>query len=176
MSIKNEVINAIIKIEGGYVNNPNDSGGATKYGITEKVARKNGYKGNMKDLQKQFAFTIYAKRYWKAVKASEIEMISQSLAREVVDTGVNMGTGRAGKFLQRSLNVLNDKERYYMDLVVDGDIGPATINALKMYDKFRDVDIITKMCNALQGAFYVTLAEKRKKDETFIYGWFKHRI
>ena len=40
----------LIKREGGYVNNPADRGGATKYGITEAVARTNGFKGNMKDL------------------------------------------------------------------------------------------------------------------------------
>jgi len=33
-----------------------------------------------------------------------------------------------------------------------------------------------KMLNALQGAYYIELAERREKDEDFIYGWFKHRV
>lgn len=43
-------LDELIKREGGYVNNPADRGSATKYGITEAVARTNGFKGNMKDL------------------------------------------------------------------------------------------------------------------------------
>ena len=41
--LKDDTINHIIEIEGGYVNDPNDSGGETNYGVTEKVARDNGY-------------------------------------------------------------------------------------------------------------------------------------
>lgn len=43
-------LDELIKREGGYVNNPADRGGATKYGITQAVARENGWNGNMKDL------------------------------------------------------------------------------------------------------------------------------
>ncbi|EPH1975837.1 glycosyl hydrolase 108 family protein, partial [Acinetobacter baumannii 45002_8] len=45
-----QYLDELIKREGGYVNNPADRGGATKYGITQAVARTNGFKGNMKDL------------------------------------------------------------------------------------------------------------------------------
>ncbi|KCW15189.1 glycosyl hydrolase 108 family protein, partial [Acinetobacter baumannii 42057_4] len=45
-----QYLEELIKREGGYVNNPADRGGATKYGITEAVARANGFKGNMRDL------------------------------------------------------------------------------------------------------------------------------
>ena len=45
-----QYLEELIKREGGYVNNPADRGGATKYGITQSVARENGYRGNMKDL------------------------------------------------------------------------------------------------------------------------------
>lgn len=54
-------LDELIKREGGYVNNPADRGGATKYGITEAVARTNGYKGNMKDLPRDVAKAIYRK-------------------------------------------------------------------------------------------------------------------
>lgn len=53
-----QYLDELIKREGGYVNNLADRGGATKYGITEAVARANGFKGNMRDLplklQRQF--------------------------------------------------------------------------------------------------------------------------
>ncbi|OUJ77248.1 hypothetical protein BXA17_19190, partial [Acinetobacter baumannii] len=59
-----QYLDELIKREGGYVNNPADRGGATKFGITEAVARENGYKGNMKDLPLEFAKSIYKKQYW----------------------------------------------------------------------------------------------------------------
>ena len=52
-------LDELIKREGGYVNNPADRGGATKYGITEAVARTNGFKGNMRDLPLDVAKAIY---------------------------------------------------------------------------------------------------------------------
>ncbi len=45
-----QYLDELIKREGGYVTTPADRGGATKYGITEAVARANGFKGNMQDL------------------------------------------------------------------------------------------------------------------------------
>lgn len=56
-----EYLEELIKHEGGYVNNPADRGGATKYGITEAVARANGFKGNMRDLPLDVAKAIYKK-------------------------------------------------------------------------------------------------------------------
>ena len=98
--LKTNIINHIIKIEGGYVNDPADSGGETKYGITKRVARLNGYEGAMKHLPQTTAFAIYAKRYWDSLSLDEIEQRSNSIAKELADTGVNMGTGRAAEFLQ----------------------------------------------------------------------------
>lgn len=58
-----QYLDELIKREGGYVNNPADRGGETKYGITEAVARTNGFKGNMKDLPLDVAKAIYKKQY-----------------------------------------------------------------------------------------------------------------
>ena len=43
--MKDRIINAIIDREGGYVDEPDDSGGETNYGVTKAVARANGYRG-----------------------------------------------------------------------------------------------------------------------------------
>lgn len=56
-----QFLNELIQREGGYVNDPTDRGGATKYGITEAVARANGFKGNMRDLPLDTAKAIYKK-------------------------------------------------------------------------------------------------------------------
>ena len=176
MTLKATIIDGIIDIEGGYVNNPIDSGGKTNYGITEQVARDYGYMGDLRDMPRRTAFEIYAERYWYPVRAGDLAEISEALAFEVVDTGINAGIRRAGIFLQRSLNVLNNREKYYSDIMVDGLIGQATINAVTQYARQRDISVLVKMLNCLQGAFYVELAEKREKDEAFIYGWIKNRI
>ena len=174
--LKNDIINHIIDLEGGYVNDPSDSGGETNFGITYEVAKANGYKGDMIHMPRSVAFNIYVKRYWDSVSADKIAAMSEPLAKELVDTAVNMGVGRASEFLQRSLNVLNQTACIFDDIIVDRSIGPATVEALKLYLFNRDEDVLVKMMNCLQGAFYVELSERREKDEKFIYGWFKNRI
>ena len=157
--LKLKIIDEIIHIEGGFVDDPNDSGGATNFGITEAVARSYGYTGHMRDLPREVAFDIYCARYWDAVLADKIVALSEGVVAEIVDTAVNMGTKRAGTFLQRSLS-----------------IGPGTLSALTSYLNVRDDATLIKMLNCLQGAFYVDLAERREKDEKFINGWFNNRV
>ena len=173
---KKSVINAVLAAEGGYVNDPSDSGGETNFGITIAVARQFGYTGSMRDLPRVGAFDIYSALYWNKVRADDLLKLSPAVCEEVVDTGVNMGTGRAGKFLQRALNVLNKRGSLYGDLTVDGAIGPATIRALRAYLDSRDEQTLVKALNCLQGTHYVVLAERREKDERFVYGWFKNRV
>lgn len=179
MTVKQKVIDKITKIEGGYVNDPSDSGGETRYGITVAVARANGYNGSMKDLPLNVAKNIYIKKYWDALNLDKISELSALIAEELVDTGVNMGVGRAGKFLQEALNALNNCGSSYADLIVDGDVGGKTLRALEIFINFRGKEgekVLFNMLNCLQGAFYIDLAKKREKDEKFIYGWFKHRV
>lgn len=179
MSIKEKIINSIIEVEGGYVNDPKDSGGETKYGITKAVAFAYGYTGNMRDLPRDLAFEIYAKKYWDRLSLSLVEALSPALAEELADTAINMGTSTAAKFLQRSLNVLNMQGKQYNDLAVDGDLGRNTLSALRAYFKHRGIEgetVLLRMLNSLQGAKYVSLAERREKDEAFVFGWFQNRI
>ncbi len=169
MSLKESVINHIIELEGGYVNDPSDSGGETNYGVTKKVAVENGYTGDMLHMPEQVAFDIYVDKYWNSVLA---DCMPSLVAQEVVDTAVNMGVNRAGKFLQRALNLLTEYE-----LLVDGGIGKKTIAVLNEYmNKRNDQDTLVKMLNSLQGAFYIELAERREKDRKYVYGWFKNRV
>ena len=178
-SLKNETIDHIIDIEGGYVNDPRDSGGETNFGITKKVAVSYGYTGEMKLLPKSMAFKIYADKYWDELNLDKIELLSSSVAKELADTGVNMGVGRAAEFLQRSLNALNNQGTLFDDLVLDRNIGPASINALALFiSKRGDMGelVLYRALNALQGAFCIELAERRQKDERFVYGWLLNRV
>jgi len=178
-NIKNKVISKIIEVEGGYSNDRSDSGGETKYGITVAVARANGYAGDMKNLPYDLAFKIYSQKYWDSLNLDAIEKLAPKIAEEMADTGVNMGVDRSGIFLQRCLNVLNNCGTAYPDITVDGDVGGKTLSALNSFLSLRKLDgeeVLLKMLNCLQGEFYISLAEKREKDEKFVFGWFKNRV
>ena len=174
--MKTELINKLIEVEGGYVNDRSDSGGETNFGVTAEVAERYGYAGSMRDMPRRVAFDIYSARYWDKVRADDLLSLSPAVCEEIFDTGVNMGTGRAGKFLQRCLNVLNKQGSLYRDLTVDGGVGPATIKALRAYLGSRDEQTLVKALNCMQGAKYIELAERREKDERFVYGWLKNRV
>jgi lysozyme family protein len=168
------------RIEGGYVNDPSDSGGETNWGITKRVARLNGYEGEMRDLSSETAMLIAKSAYWDKLQLDEVEEITgPPIALELFDTGFNMGLQRAGEFLQRCLNALNNDEWRYDDLPVDGDIGPKTLAALDEFAAWRGAEglrVLLTALNCLQGEFYISLAERRQKDEKFVYGWLLNRV
>lgn len=165
-----QIIDATIKAEGGYVNDPADRGGATKYGITQAVARANGYMGDMRDLPLDTAREIYKREY--AVKPGFADFPSQ-VAAELFDTGVNMGTAKATEFLQRAVNALDGA-----GIAVDGKMGPATRGAVNAYLQSRGnaVDILCKTLNCLQGVRYVEIVEKNPTQRRFINGWIGNRV
>lgn len=178
MSVE-KIIEDIIGREGGYSNNLNDKGGATMFGVTERVARANGYTGPMNALPRETAKDIYFKQYVQKPGFSAVMQLSEPIAEELVDTGVNMGPAVASMFLQRALNALNGRERYYRDIAVDGDLGPASIAALKAYLTKRGSEgetVMLRALNALQGERYIDIAEKRPASEDFLYGWLRTRL
>jgi len=166
-------------IEGDYSNHPLDSGGATRYGITEQVARQWGYEGDMSALPLGLAKRIYKHQYWDLIRLDDIVPIATPVALEMFDTSVNCGQATAVKFLQRALNLFNLNGKYYPDLTVDGLVGRNTLNALAEFVRRRGnmgVEVLVTALNCLQGAFYTELAERRPKDEAFTYGWFLNRV
>jgi lysozyme family protein len=173
------LIEGVIEREGGYVDHPADRGGPTRWGITEAVARRQGYMDDMRALPQSDAAAIYKRLYWAAPAFDKVSEIAPNLAAELFDTGINMGTGTATGFLQRALNALNREARDYGDLTVDRRIGPATLLALNAFLKKRGSggeDVLLKAVEALQGAHYVRLAETRPSQEAFLYGWLANRI
>lgn len=174
-----DLIAEIIAKEGGYSNDPNDSGGETMYGITIRVARKNGYTGPMKDMPRTVAENIYEMVYWYEPGFFDVSVLMPRVARELCDTGINCGTGKAAEFLQMALNALNRQGQDYADIDEDADIGPATIKSLTAYKAKRGAEgesVLLKAINCLQGARYIDLTRSRQKDEAFIYGWLKNRV
>jgi lysozyme family protein len=112
----------VVAVEGDYSNNATDHGGATKYGITERVARANGYDGQMQELPYSTAKAIYKRQYWDVLRLDDIAKLSFLIACELFDTSVNMGVGTAGTFLQRALNVLNRRGKDYAIAPIAGSL------------------------------------------------------
>lgn len=99
--------------EGGYVDHPKDPGGATRWGVTERVARATGYAGHMRDLPVELAKAIYRRDYWDAVRADDLP---EGVRYAVFDAAVNSGVKQAVKWLQRAVGAADD-----------GVIGPQTL-------------------------------------------------
>jgi len=179
MKSKDEIFDEVLGKEGGYVNHPDDKGGPTKWGITEKVARAHGYLGDMRNLTRGQALEILEADYWYGPRFDQVANLSPDIAAELCDTGVNMGPSVASKMLQRWLNVFNQKGTLYPDMDVDGLIGPRTINALRAYLSKRGGDgelVMLTALNCTQGELYLELAEKREANQSFVYGWLKQRV
>jgi lysozyme family protein len=174
-----DLINGVIDREGGYVHHPADRGGATRWGITEAVARANGYAGDMRHFAREAAAAIYRRIYWQRPRIDDVAQRAPSIAAELFDTGVNMGPAVAVAFLQRALNALNRGARDYPDILLDGRIGPQTLRALDGFLATRGAageTVLLKALEALQGERYVSLAERRPANEAFLYGWLANRL
>ncbi len=93
--------NRVIGHEAGYVNNPDDPGGETKWGIS-----KRSYPTlNIKNLTREDAYNIYYKDFWLVIDA---EFLPNSVIYQLFDFAVNSGIGTAIRYLQRALGVADD--------------------------------------------------------------------
>ncbi len=169
----------VLGIEGGFSDDPVDRGGATKYGITEALARLHGYVGDMRDLPLDKAKDIYATEFWDPLQCDQIAAYSQKVANEVFDTAVNMGTRVSALFLQKSLNALNRNKEDYGDIVMDGKMGLSTVGAIQAFFSVRGragEGVLLKCLNALQGERYIEICANDPSQERFLYGWMDKRV
>ena len=152
MKTFNEIIEKVLEHEGGYVNDPKDLGGETKYGITKRFYPD----VDIKNLTVEQAKEIYRKDYWDK---NRVESLPQNLWHIFFDMCVNMGRRTAVKVLQRA--AVNRGR----DIEVDGGLGPATIGALKGVELDR--------VRAYRVKFYVDLITAKPEQEKFFLGWFR---
>lgn len=173
------LIDEVIDREGGYVDHPADTGGPTRWGITQAVARAQGFVGDMRVLPRDEAVAIYRRLYWLRPGFDQVDRRAPTISAELFDTGVNMGPAVAAGFLQRALNALNRGASDYPDVALDGRIGAQTLAALDAFLARRGAGaqtVLLKAVEALQGERYVALAEARPANEAFLYGWLANRI
>lgn len=174
------IIDGVIGREGRYANDPRDAGGETMWGITIGTARAHGYLGAMRDMPRGIAEKIYRETYVVGPGFDLVALICAPVAEELVDTGVNMGTRVAARFLQRALNGLNRGGRDFADLVVDGDAGAATRDALRAFLAARGqvagTTVLMRLLEAQQAVRYLDITEARPANESFMFGWVSQRV
>jgi len=170
--------------EGKYSNDPLDPGGETYRGISRKFnpswegwnildafrQRRLELTGDIESRLDLLTSQFYQENYWNKFGGDQISF--QPLAEELFDTSVNLGVGRAVKFLQIALNCLNRNQVIYDDLKEDGIFGLKTLGALNCIDD-DDLKLIFKMMNVLQGFHYITIMKSASRQERFCRGWFK---
>ncbi|AGB42048.1 putative secretion activating protein [Halobacteroides halobius DSM 5150] len=158
-----KILQEVLNYEGGYTDDEDDSGGPTKFGVTESTARRSDYKGDLKELTKKEATEIYYENYWANLKYNQIE--DDRIALEVLDQAINFGPKTANQHLQRACNFLREEE-----IAVDGVVGPVTLQAVN--DCAYKSELI-KLLNILQGVKYIRIVEQDKSQKKFIRGWLK---
>jgi len=170
--------------EGGYVNDPTDYGGETYKGISRKywpnwdgwriidnLKYKPGFPENLRNDPRldRSVKKFYKDNFWNGFLGDVIG--DQDIANEIFDTAVNMGIGKACKFLQKSLNLLNNNGKRYNDIVEDGKMGPNTLTALGEYLRQKDKSYLLKVMNLLQGNHYIKRMSDDPTQEKFAFGW-----
>ena len=139
--------------EGGYVNHPEDPGGMTNLGVTARVweewTHHPATEEVMRKLTPEDVAPLYKRKYWDAVRGDELP---DGVDYCVFDAAVNMGVGRAVKFLQQAVGVNPD-----------GGLGPITMSATQARDPKA---LIASYCD-MRESFYKSLATY----PTFGKGW-----
>ncbi len=145
----------LLEHEGGYVNHPSDPGGETNLGVTravyEQYAGRQVMDGEMQGLTHDDVYPIYKENYWDRVRGDELP---SGVDWSVFDWGVNSGTSRSAKALQRIVGVEQD-----------GGIGPMTLQAVA---EMEEAEIIEQM-HYVREKFYRSLSTI----DTFGKGWLR---
>lgn len=138
-----------------------DTGGTTKYGISEKGTGLSP--DEIKSLTKRQAIEIYRKHYYVP---SKCDRLPEHLQEAFFDSVVNQGISRATKILQAAANHKNHKGS---KIAVDGRIGNQTLKAVQNLESER--------FRAFRVLHYAKITLKRPdKFEKYYYGWFRRAL
>lgn len=148
----------VLRWEGGYVNHPADPGGATNKGVTQKVysdwlQRQGRADASVSVLNDEDMAAIYEEGYWKPARCQELP---QPLDQVQFDTAVNMGVGRAIRFLQEAVGA-----------AVDGGFGDGTRKCLAQAEPAQ---ALTRYLE-IREKFYKNLVDSKPDLGVFLKGW-----
>ncbi len=146
-----------LRNEGGYVHDPDDPGGETRYGISSRHHPE----VNIKTLTQDQARNIYFQDYWRATGIWGIN--NRDIAAKVFDLAVNIGPGPAVRLLQKAVNATSFKE-----IKVDGILGKMTRTAVNDWAHERFL-LATLKLEAV--AYYVNLGKPK-----YLAGWVRRAL
>lgn len=149
------LIGMILNHEGGYVNDPVDPGGETKYGISKRTYPYL----DIKNLTVDQAKDIYYRDWWKPLRCPEIK--HDRIAQKHLDTSINVGPRNGVRILQRALCDVGEA------VVVDGIIGPKTLAATNR----TDPDKLLATMRYQQAQFYKRIINRNPELARFERGW-----
>lgn len=149
----------ILEIEGGYVNDPDDLGGETKYGISKRSYPKEDIRG----LTVHRAIELYMRDIWVPNRLTEIN--NQTTANIIFRFIVHTGAYRAIKLIQQTVNE-------YITITIDGVIGSQTLKAI---NTINDICLQTALRVTIC-RYYLRLVTRIPSQEKFLKGWIKRAL
>lgn len=149
-------VETVLRHEGGYVDNPADRGGATKFGISQRSYPHL----DIANLTRDEAVAIYHRDYWTRHRYGEL--IHVDVAIKTFDLSVNMGPANAHRILQRAVNWATGT-----GLVVDGIIGSKTIAATNQAEAER----VLQLMRWYAAEYYHQLVKRKRDQLPFLLGW-----
>ena len=152
-----EIIEVVLHHEGGYINDPDDPGGETNFG----VAKRSHPDVDIKNLTKDGAKEIYKEVYWDKNK---VESLPENLRHIAFDMYVNQGKSRGVKILQQAANAKG------AGLKVDGGLGPMTLKAI------TESNVELDRVRAYRIKYYADLVTRKPDLEKFYFGWFRRGL
>lgn len=173
MSDFEQAIKVILKHEGGWVDDPDDPGGQTNFGISMLIIRREkitpeqcGVKdfspGALKKMPVSAAKDIYRKLFWDKYGYGKIE--DQTVATKVFDCAVNCGPSRSHAMIQKAVNTIDDGA-----LTVDGILGPVTIAAINNADP---TELVENMAAEMR-SYYLSIIAKKPVLAKFKNNWLR---
>ncbi len=149
-----------LEFEGGYVNDPTDPGGETKYGISRRAFPYL----DIKNLTKAKAIEIYEEKYWKGSIAERLDSENEELIIKVFDLGVHMGQTGVRKLLEKVIN------RVYTPTVKDFYMTDESCAAL--LDDLGEFQAL-KTIREVATEHYEERVKKNPKMKKYIKGWLR---
>ena len=161
-----QMIDDVIRREGGYVDHPQDRGGPTNFGVTQStLSRHLGRPASADDvrrLERTLAAEIYRREYYEAPR---IDALPARIQPFVFDAAVNHGPGRAIRFVQQVCNAAG-----FGPLAVDGQCGPRTRQAATEADRAMGDWLLAALVEERRN-FYLALVERDPEQRVFLKGW-----
>jgi type VI secretion system secreted protein VgrG len=147
----------VLKNEGGYVNDPNDKGGITNYGITATTAAQYGYTGDMHSIPTATVQTIW-RAFWDGGGLDGCT--DQNVATALLDASAD-GWGNAATVIQTALAACGWQGDQ------DGKMGPDTLAGVNATDP-------NTFLQALSQAWlnwYAGIVANDASQQGFLAGW-----